>query len=1544
MNHAKRLLIGALLAASLAVTACAFEKTNTYTPGQFTDVPQTEWYAAEVANTYELGLMNGVGGGLFSPDGNVTVAEAITMAARASAINAGTAIDTSTGGEWYTPYVNYAVAAGFVKEGQFDNFDRPAKRFEVASIFKSAMPADYFTAKNEVKSIPDVSENSTYAADLLTLYKAGVVMGSDSYGNFFPENNITRAEAAAIINRVALPDNRLSKTLDSVSEDDAYLLVTSRSPSLGNSQHGLKSGWLYDGRGGAPLTSLESSYSSLVDISTENGTAYIRELNKTTTGKVLLRTSVSLGKKNYEGAYIEYQNETGDSVYQLKVLDGAWQLLNADGSYTKLVDLGENRAFYFYIVLDLDNNRAETVIGDTSYGVHPLATSGEKTNLVNFRFATDEKSTAILTPGFIKMTVNYGVYENFDVMSATKNILPYGWTTLGGAYSASSALKLPGNSSAMTQFDPVSGKIIAEFIAWQPGGESFTYDLRSGAKTIAAVSADANNYYVNGTKVYDNYVKNLWYRFRLELDTETQKMLVKVNGRKVGEVDFADSTTSVDNFVVSNLSDTEISMDTFKVYRYVEHEDYVPAPVKPAGEDKYTVGMNVCSLWVNELHAGWGTVSAHDDLTQVLGYYDEGNPETADWEIKYLVEHGIDFGAYCIYFGTNNMHDGVINIDSERNHLFNGFMNAKYSEMSKYAVLWEAGNASSPTNFEAFKNNYVPFFIENFFKDDRYMTIGNKPVLCVFGWRDMAKRAGGEENVKKMFDYLEEEVKKLGFDGMIYLACDSSNNTMMNMGFDGSYAYNWGTSGSSLSYTKDAILNSAKFTGMYTVPTISVGFNNVAWSGSETRHPMMSFADYAAAQKWVKEEYLPTYAKENWQKNFVMLSTWNEYGEGTYLMPTAGENGFGYLDALREAYTDEKADKAVNTVPTAAQKTRINRMYPQYRHLLRRDGVVNEMADTSKLSAVASLEFTSKEGFGVANIENIEFTPNGAFGTSKGDALIDKTISCNYTLDKVPAIRITMQAKKGEIAQLFFMTTDNLNPAEARSFKFEITSDEMTEYVINASANSNWRGKIAKLRIDPVDGAGKTFGVKSIELLADTTSAPTEMIIDGQKVENFFKPVKSEKGDMLIAFDPRQAIDYRLDIFHVWNKDKGELTINMKKHVILLTVGSDKYTVDGKTKELGYKLPSIDGLPYLPIEKFCADVGYAYAVDEKGRINVETDNKWYYDKLSERKDGEWQFDLTGDTEGWTSGFMGLSVANEGHMSAVSLSDSTDPTIMSAKGINLPAEKYVRLEYRVRYSYSGQYHKDRDTEFLTMYFITNNDQNWSESKTLKVKLKGKSSDGAWEEYAVDTASNALWKDTITQLRFDPFDAIGEIDIDYIRFVVDPNYVDPGEAPFAIRNGDAEGSTVAFSDTHGKIKIVKDPDNSNNRCYVLPCDDIQIWLYAKQSCTFKPGATYKVSMDVRLYGHGTDTALDPSFKGEILANMQYSDPDIGKNDHVIKNIFLTAGDGWKKFEFEFTVNPNSEDRGADMFTIYSNPVNGIGVGYYFDNIVVEEILPD
>ena len=90
--------VAALVAVmSLGTAAAGFEKTKTYTDGQFTDVPVTEWYAAEVKSTYELGLMNGIGGGLFDPEGKVTVAEAITMASRAASINAGETIAAAEG-------------------------------------------------------------------------------------------------------------------------------------------------------------------------------------------------------------------------------------------------------------------------------------------------------------------------------------------------------------------------------------------------------------------------------------------------------------------------------------------------------------------------------------------------------------------------------------------------------------------------------------------------------------------------------------------------------------------------------------------------------------------------------------------------------------------------------------------------------------------------------------------------------------------------------------------------------------------------------------------------------------------------------------------------------------------------------------------------------------------------------------------------------------------------------------------------------------------------------------------------------------------------------------------------------------------------------------------------------------------------------------------------------------------------------------------------------------------------------------------------------
>ena len=131
----KNSLVTKFIASVLAVTALAvtanangFQKKQEYKDGQFADVPAKQWYAAEVKSAYELGFMNGQSDTAFAPDGNVTVAEGITMASRVHASYNGKTIAEKAGGKWYDMYVAYATENGLIKEGQFTNYDRNIMR------------------------------------------------------------------------------------------------------------------------------------------------------------------------------------------------------------------------------------------------------------------------------------------------------------------------------------------------------------------------------------------------------------------------------------------------------------------------------------------------------------------------------------------------------------------------------------------------------------------------------------------------------------------------------------------------------------------------------------------------------------------------------------------------------------------------------------------------------------------------------------------------------------------------------------------------------------------------------------------------------------------------------------------------------------------------------------------------------------------------------------------------------------------------------------------------------------------------------------------------------------------------------------------------------------------------------------------------------------------------------------------------------------------------------------------------------------------------
>lgn len=197
--------------AAASVGMSNFQRVNPYSVGQFTDVAEEDWFSTDVGTVYELGLMSGEADDYFNADGQVTVVQAIVMAVRLHSIYSTGSGEFSEGAPWYQPYVDYAKEHGIIT-GDPDP-SAAATRAQFADILSRAIPADDLQPVNEVaeNAIPDVKTGDPCADSIYMLYRAGIVTGSNSRFAFYPNSTISRAEAAAIIARMA--DKGLRKSI-----------------------------------------------------------------------------------------------------------------------------------------------------------------------------------------------------------------------------------------------------------------------------------------------------------------------------------------------------------------------------------------------------------------------------------------------------------------------------------------------------------------------------------------------------------------------------------------------------------------------------------------------------------------------------------------------------------------------------------------------------------------------------------------------------------------------------------------------------------------------------------------------------------------------------------------------------------------------------------------------------------------------------------------------------------------------------------------------------------------------------------------------------------------------------------------------------------------------------------------------------------------------------------------------------------------------------------------------------------------------------------
>ncbi len=182
----------------------------------FRDVAEDAWYFADVYSARELGLMEGIGDGLFDPSRPLILCEAVTLAARARSLYMEDGETFERHDEWYRVYADYALDNGILKE-EPEDWTAPATRDLCAALFSAAMPEGALEEINTVDdgAIPDVDSSD---AAVYRLYRAGIMVG-DGEHCFHPADPILRCEIAAVVNRLLKSENRLPVELKKPEPD-----------------------------------------------------------------------------------------------------------------------------------------------------------------------------------------------------------------------------------------------------------------------------------------------------------------------------------------------------------------------------------------------------------------------------------------------------------------------------------------------------------------------------------------------------------------------------------------------------------------------------------------------------------------------------------------------------------------------------------------------------------------------------------------------------------------------------------------------------------------------------------------------------------------------------------------------------------------------------------------------------------------------------------------------------------------------------------------------------------------------------------------------------------------------------------------------------------------------------------------------------------------------------------------------------------------------------------------------------------------------------
>lgn len=481
-----------------------------------------------------------------------------------------------------------------------------------------------------------------------------------------------------------------------------------------------------------------------------------------------------------------------------------------------------------------------------------------------------------------------------------------------------------------------------------------------------------------------------------------------------------------------------------------------------------------CDLEIGAYYfPGWDTANKWRPIRDVaperkpvLGWYDEANPECADWQIKWAVENGIKFFMLDWYWSAGGRH--------LEHWLHNAYMKSKHRKYLKWCMMWANHNAPD-THSEADQRAVTQYWIDHYFAMPEYYRINDMPVVIIWAPGNMRRDMGGSEGAKKLLDISQEMAKLAGYKGIYFMAMAPPSRPAVQQlkdeGYSQTTTYHYMGSGGKAAdpmrfpfdlvaeTNKDDWQNFQDADVLPFLPNVSTGWDSRPWHGDRsviiTGRTVPLFRKICEdAKQWAAEHGVTR----------IALGPLNEWGEGSYIEPCA-EFGFGMYETVRDVFCEKPAGGwPLNYGPQDV-------------------GLGPYDLPDMDIAPRSTWDFADGgQGWGpMMGISDYKVESGVmSFVTSSRDPAISAALP-KLRADKFSKLVIRLKEENvpegKDVAQLFWDIGQGTS--EALSSRVDIIADgQWHDYTIDLKANPRWRGKIASLRFDP----GNTQGVKvSIE-------------------------------------------------------------------------------------------------------------------------------------------------------------------------------------------------------------------------------------------------------------------------------------------------------------------------------------------------------------------------------------------------------------------------------------------------------------------------------